>query len=148
MAWSAIRLAAVSALVLALGAPVTAAPPAPAGESSAECGSDVPPLPRPRPRVLGFCEREPISRTIRRSSRKVRRCYVDRLKTDPNIEGRLKVRFLIAMDGRVEELEVEDSTLNDETVTQCVLDVIRKLEFPSPAGGTCRVNYPFEFKKN
>ena len=39
------------------------------------------------------------------------------------------------------------STLNDETVEQCVLARIRRWRFPAPTGGgVCVINYPWVFK--
>jgi TonB family protein len=53
------------------------------------------------------------------------------------------VSFTIDPTGAVSEADIAQSTLNDNSVEQCVLSRIRRWAFPQPKGGVCVINYPW-----
>jgi TonB family protein len=61
-------------------------------------------------------------------------------------EGRVVVTFVIEPDGRVSAAAYLVSTLTDEGLAACILDVFRGLRFDAPEGGIVMVSHPFQFR--
>ncbi len=96
--------------------------------------------------VLGSLSREVIRRAVRRQVNAVRFCYERRLATQPDLEGRVTIAFVIGPDGAVQSSAVASSTLDDEATERCVADVVARVRFPTVEGaGAVAVNYPFVF---
>lgn len=84
--------------------------------------------------------------TIRRNMASIRFCFERQLGTQPNLEGRVNVRFVIAPDGSVSSAEVASSTLGNDVVEECVTRALTRVRFPRPqGGGEVIVTYPFTF---
>ncbi|HVK65902.1 MAG TPA: AgmX/PglI C-terminal domain-containing protein [Polyangium sp.] len=98
-----------------------------------------------------------IQRIVRMNFGTVRACYEEGLKRNPNLEGRIGVRFVIGKDGRVTKAgavsdpsaefatERSEPLLPDEKVVACVVGAFEKLVFPAPEGGIVTVVYPIQF---
>ncbi len=98
------------------------------------------------PQVNGQLDRDIIARVIREHRREVRACYEQELQSNPNLEGRLLVAFVIAPDGQVAGSSIRESSLNNSAVERCVERRLAQWRFPEPrGGGTVQVNYPFVF---
>jgi Ca-activated chloride channel family protein len=96
--------------------------------------------------VRGHLSKEPIQRIIKRQKNAIRACYEKELQSDPNLAGRVVVKFIIDGTGKVTNAVIEESTLNNKVVEACLLKVIKRLTFPQPAGGSVIVvSYPFTF---
>lgn len=96
--------------------------------------------------VKGSLDKTFIRRTIRARMGEFRHVYEKRLKTDPDLEGRLVVKFVIGADGKVVSATIASSTLDDEKVEEGILRVMKRLVFPNSSGGIVVVTYPFTFK--
>jgi hypothetical protein len=111
------------------------------------------PEPAPEPELaiamLGFAsiDKSMIRRVIEEHRGAIDQCYALALRYDPNLEGRLSVRFVIEPDGRVGEIDLADDTLTDPCVGRCVIAAGKQLwQFPRiPGAGTITINYPFNF---
>jgi hypothetical protein len=87
-----------------------------------------------------------IQRIVRLNSGRFVGCYQDGLKSNPNLEGRVAVSFMIGRDGSVTMAQdTSGSDLANQDVRACVVKSFYSLSFPEPAGGTVRVSYPFTF---
>ena len=76
----------------------------------------------------------------------MKRCYEAALKQQPTLSGRVMVQFVIGMRGQVSSSEVKSSTLGNPTVENCLLQAIRRWEFPPPKqGADVVIVYPFVF---
>lgn len=108
---------------------------------------------RPRPDVAtgnatqqGALDKDVIRRVIRRSLSRIRYCYERELLKDPNLAGRVSVRFVIRPDGTVTGVSDGGSSLPSEEAKACVRRAISALVFPRPkGGGVVTVTYPFIF---
>ncbi|MCK5799948.1 MAG: energy transducer TonB [Deltaproteobacteria bacterium] len=89
---------------------------------------------------------EEIYRVVRRNRRAVRFCYERQLIKEPTLHGKVLVNFIIDRDGSVREVRVDDSTLKNVEVEDCLLARIRSWVFPAPRGGIVNVRYPFVFR--
>jgi hypothetical protein len=127
-------------------------PNEPAAEStpqgSPEGGLGLTGVPKDEPtRRIGTLPKEDIRATIQAAHPKIEACYHSAREQTPGLEGTLKLRFLIAEDGKVETPTVKsDSTITHEGMQRCMLDVFSALVFPSPKDGVVIVSYPFVFE--
>ncbi len=93
----------------------------------------------------GHLAPEVISRVIASHYGEVRYCYEKQLKMNPDLEGKLTVRFTIGTDGHISNATIEESTLNNMEVESCVLYKVKNWQFPRPRGGSVTVIFPFIF---
>lgn len=97
--------------------------------------------------VTGGLDREVIADFIRRNIGHILYCYERSLSANPNLFGKVSVRFVIGASGQVETQKIGESTLRDNRVEGCILEKISRWKFPTPRGGVqVSVNYPFLFK--
>ena len=94
-------------------------------------------------------DREDVRQVIRKNTSSIKTCYSNRLKTNPDIEGKVVVEWDISQDGSVSKAGIKSSTLKDEVVENCIVDKIKSLKYPVPPNGnTANISYPFSFSKN
>lgn len=86
-----------------------------------------------------------IQNQVREYASQQRKCYEQGLARNPDLAGRVEVRFVIALDGSVKTVEIKANSLPDCQVVGCVSDVFRSLRFDPPQGGTVTVVYPVVF---
>lgn len=86
-----------------------------------------------------------IQRVVRLNSGRFVGCYKQGLQTNPSLEGRVAVSFLIGRDGSVASAkDTSGSDLADSGVRACVVRSFYSLSFPAP-DGLVSVTYPFTF---
>ncbi|HEY3234983.1 MAG TPA: AgmX/PglI C-terminal domain-containing protein [Polyangiaceae bacterium] len=95
--------------------------------------------------VGGALPPEVIQRIVRQNYGRFRLCYEQGLSRNPNLEGRVTVRFLIARDGAVSNVSNGGTDLPDAAVVSCVIQAYYGLSFPKPQGGIVTVVYPIMF---
>ena len=95
--------------------------------------------------VNGRLPPEVIQRIVRQNFGRFRMCYEQGLSRNPNLEGRVGVRFVIGRDGAVSTAGNGGSDLPDQTVVSCVVSAFYGLSFPQPEGGIVTVVYPIMF---
>ena len=80
----------------------------------------------------------------RRSSFKV--CYKKALDENPQAKGEVRVSFGISPTGRVSTVEVIESSLPSAEAVDCIVRVIRRVQFPPlETGQWAQVQYPLTF---
>lgn len=95
--------------------------------------------------VSGRLPPEIIQRIVRQNFGRFRLCYENGLRSNPNLRGRVAVRFMIGQEGRVASAGDGGSDLPDSGVVSCVVRAFFGLMFPAPEGGTVTVVYPIIF---
>lgn len=95
--------------------------------------------------VSGRLPPEVIQRIVRQNYGRFRMCYEQGLAGNPNLEGRVSVRFVIGRDGSVSNVSNGGSDIPDSNVVQCVIRAYYGLSFPQPEGGIVTVVYPIMF---
>jgi TonB family protein len=99
-----------------------------------------------RATVDGHLDREIIARVIRENRRQIRDCYQREYQRDQTIAGRIVVRFVIDSNGRVADVRIHETDMNNSAVEDCIVRRFGRLNFPAPSTpGLVRVNYPFVF---
>jgi hypothetical protein len=86
-----------------------------------------------------------IQGVIRKSFDSFRLCYENGTKSNPNLQGRVQVRFIIDRSGATTKAENFGSDLPDPEVIACVVREYDKMSFPRPAQGLVTVVYPIVF---
>ncbi len=98
------------------------------------------------PVTEGALDREIIQRVVRQNRRDIQNCYEAELNRDPTLQGRITMQWVISPSGDVVSASVQESTMNNSAVEQCMAQRIQRWSFPAPdGGGIVRVNYPFNF---
>lgn len=96
--------------------------------------------------VVGSMDKSEIARIMKKHYNQIRYCYQKELNRNPNLYGKITVRFIIGATGGVRSSVVKLSTMKNSNVEQCVNSVIRHIVFPAPnCGGQVHVSYPFVF---
>jgi hypothetical protein len=90
-----------------------------------------------------------IMRIVTRHLKFIRYAYNRRLKTYPEIEGKLTVKFAIDQYGQVVFIKKLKSTLSDELLEIAVIQQIQQWRFEQifKTGDVTEVVYPFVFSK-
>jgi hypothetical protein len=104
--------------------------------------------PRVRPMgtsVTGRIPPEVIQRIVRQNFGRFRLCYENGLRNNPNLQGRVSVRFVVGRDGAVSSVANGGSDLPDGGVVSCVVRSFYGLSFPQPDEGIVTVTYPIMF---
>lgn len=98
--------------------------------------------------VMGSIDASAIEAAILAHKDEFRLCYEKELNAGrPTLSGRVLPLFVIGSSGRVSRAAVKESSLHNSNVERCVLQVIKRIQFPEPAGGgTVEVTYPFKFR--
>ncbi len=101
-----------------------------------------------RPGVTGSLDKEIIRRVVRRHRNEIRYCYEKQLQKNPDLAGKVEVKFVISATGSVQFASVLNSTLGDDAVGKCITKRVKRWVFPEPkGGGIVAVKYPFMFSR-
>ncbi len=96
-----------------------------------------------QPTAVGDLDKAIIRRYIKRNINKIQYCYEKELLAKPGLDGTVSTQFFISPSGTVASANANGV---DGTVSSCVADVLKGIEFPKPkGGGGVQVNYPFTF---
>lgn len=97
--------------------------------------------------VAGGLDREVIAAYIRSKLGEILYCYERQLSAEPNLFGKVAVKFVIGSSGSLASQKIGESTLRNAGVEGCILNKVANWKFPAPRGGTqVVVTYPFLFK--
>jgi TonB family protein len=97
--------------------------------------------------VEGGLDPELIASFIKSRIGEILYCYERQLSSNPNLYGKVGVRFIIGATGAVDSTRILQSSLQNAAVEGCITQKISKWKFPTPKGGTqVVVTYPFIFK--
>lgn len=99
-----------------------------------------------RDSVTGGLDRASVLRTIRTYNKEIRNCYEKALLVKPRIKGRMVLSWTITANGATSGAKLERSELKLPSLENCVLDVVRGIQWPKSANGQSTiVNYPWQF---
>ena len=83
---------------------------------------------------------------IRRDLPRIHRCYESARRYEPALEGKVSVRFAVALSGSVHGVRVLENTTGNDLVERCVARVVSELDFPRRRSGkVARFTFPFVF---
>ena len=97
--------------------------------------------------VVGGLSKDVIAKVIKRHQNEIKFCYEQELQKSPDLSGKVSVMFTIDPAGAVNEANVSESSLSNNTAESCMLARIRRWKFPEPqGGGVVSVTFPWIFK--
>ena len=98
------------------------------------------------PIILGALDKSLIDAVIKRHMNQIRYCYQRELTKNPNLGGKVTVKFVIAKDGSVSKASIKSTTMGSKAVEGCITGRFMRFQFPEPkGGGIVIVSYPFIF---
>jgi TonB family protein len=97
-------------------------------------------------KVSGFLSAEQINRVVRANRAAIKYCFENALQRQPNLSGKVHVRWRIDRKGRVSSARVAKSTMGNAKVEGCIVRQVKRWKFPEPDGGEVDVTYPFIFQ--
>ncbi len=93
-------------------------------------------------KVSGFSDRNVINRVVRRHMRQIRHAYERALKSEPNLSGKVAVKFTIGPNGAVTAATATGSA--PARLRNDIARIVRRWRFPA-SGNSVTVTYPFVF---
>jgi hypothetical protein len=90
-------------------------------------------------RVTGRLPPPLIQSIVRSRYPEIQRCYELGLAREPQLKGKITIRFVIERDGSVRRVRLVDSAVQDDEVMRCVVAEFYRLHFPEPNGGIVTV---------
>ncbi len=93
-----------------------------------------------------LCTPGDILKVVQRRSRGISYCYERQLAINPELNGKVTLRWMIDAEGKVARVQVAQDGLRDKQVTGCMKRAVKRWRFAKPqGGGQCVVNFPFVF---
>lgn len=91
----------------------------------------------------GWLDRAVIAKAVKEQMPRIQGCAEEALvRGSEGPRSKLVVRFVIGVDGRVREAEVDGAQRSDGRYQACVLEAMRRVKTPPPDGGVVVVHYP------
>jgi hypothetical protein len=110
-------------------------------------GQRVPQVRQAKAEVQGALDKDIIRRIVRAHINEVRSCYNAGLTKNPNLQGRVAINFVITGTGKVGSSVVQETTVKDSSVANCIAKAVKRWQFPKPrGGGNVIVTYPFNLE--
>ncbi len=96
--------------------------------------------------VSGTLDRITVQKVVRQHFGELRACYEREAIKIKGLAGRIVVVWIIAANGSVTKALVKESTMNNKTVENCVINSVNHWRFPAlKNGGMSQIEYPFDF---
>lgn len=96
---------------------------------------------------LGRLDGAAVTKVFRRRSSAFRACYESRLKVNPNLSGKVVIKFTIGSAGRITNISVSSNSTGDSTVGSCIIGKVRRWRFSPPENGSVTFTYPIVLSK-
>lgn len=103
------------------------------------------PQPTPIPKNGALTNQE-IEEAISNRQPLFQRCWTQRLHESPSLAGRTLLQFEITPRGKVQNVEVVESTINDDIMLRCLVSVLERIPFREFDGGSITLTFPLAFE--
>jgi TonB family protein len=88
-----------------------------------------------------------VSRMIQTRATAIRACYEHELRSNPTLQGAIRITLTIQESGSVTGVRVVDNTMGNDAVGACLVRVISGFRFnPGPTDGSVTYVFPFVFE--
>lgn len=95
--------------------------------------------------LLGTLDTSDIDPVLERNMGAFERCYQDGIGKTWFIGGRVELKFRVARDGSVKQVQIAEGDLGAWPIEKCILGVARAMTFARPKGGEAEFRFPIEF---
>ena len=103
--------------------------------TSKNTGAIAPLITAEMPDVRGSLPKEVILRLVRSNLGRARLCYERGLSKNPQLAGKVSVKFTIGQDGAVKTATNSGGDLPDKDTAACIARTVQSMSFPSPEKG-------------
>ncbi|NRA65723.1 MAG: AgmX/PglI C-terminal domain-containing protein [Pseudobacteriovorax sp.] len=86
-----------------------------------------------------------IKKTIQRNRFELQLCFELALRRNQGLQGKMEWQWRLDSRGKISELELLNSSINDRKMIRCVRKRIANWRFPRPKRGSVEIKYPFFF---
>ncbi|MEK6556389.1 MAG: AgmX/PglI C-terminal domain-containing protein, partial [Bdellovibrionota bacterium] len=98
--------------------------------------------------VEGGLDPDQVQAVVERNQGQMIYCYEKAIQSQPNLKGRVAVKFIVSPSGSVSVANIAQSSVNSSKIESCILSKLRAWKFPRPKGNVAvNVVYPFAFKR-
>ncbi len=89
-----------------------------------------------------------VNRIVKKNLKRIEFSYEKYLKRNPQLAGKITIRFVIEEDGRVSNVEVISSTMNSPDLEKEIIRKVKRWRFEAllVGSGSTTVTYPFVFQ--
>jgi hypothetical protein len=98
------------------------------------------------PDASGGLSREQILKVVMSHAAAIQFCYEKELQRFPHLSGKVMLGWKVDLDGRVEVVKVDSTTLGNPSAESCMARQVKNWQFPRPNGVVANVTFPFFFK--
>lgn len=98
------------------------------------------------PRSEGVLGPDAIDNVVEAGYPLFARCYRDGIGRDNELDGTVRLRFVVGSAGAVSQVSDSGSDLTDRQVVDCIAEGFYALRFPQPAHGSVQVLYRIGFQ--
>lgn len=96
--------------------------------------------------AYGKLDADIVRHKISKDLPKINRCYESALRYEPELSGKVKVRFDVMRKGQVQAVRVLENTTGHAGVERCVARVLGSIKFPTRRSGKpLSFTFPFIF---
>jgi TonB family protein len=93
----------------------------------------------------GTLETSKLQAAFKEKGKEAYACYEAARERNRHLEGDITIRFEILPSGAARAAVVERSTLGDDDMERCLVEIISKMSLPKPQGGVVLAEYPVGF---
>ena len=105
------------------------------------------PLPPPRASGrTGTLGNDEIEQALSQRSSLFQRCWTQRLRENPTLKGTALLQFEITARGKVQNAQIAQSTITDETMLRCLTSVVERVPFRDFDGAPVSLTFPLSFE--
>lgn len=98
--------------------------------------------------IQGGLDADAVRNVVNRHIKSVQFCYNNNLVRRPDMKGKVTVDIVLNANGGVNDVRVKDSTLGDADTETCIVDKVKRWQFPAPTQAPVTISYPFVFVKS
>jgi hypothetical protein len=100
-------------------------------------------------RAQGVLDPGSLEDTIQRHRSEIRACGEPTpTRGGRRAHGKLALRWIVRPDGRADNVEIRENTVDDPRLTRCVVNSLERWQFDAPEGGPARVSSTFVFSNS
>ena len=96
---------------------------------------------------IGKLDGSAVTKVFRRRAKAFKTCYERRLKVNPNLSGKVVLRFTIGTAGRITSISIASNSTGDSAVGSCITSKVRGWRFTPPENGAVTFTYPIVLSK-
>lgn len=96
--------------------------------------------------LVGELQPALIEKVIKQRKIDLQLCYEIALRKNKFLEGKTEWSWIINTNGKTNQIQLINTTINDDNMLKCIKDKISNWVFPKPHRGSLVIQYPFVFK--